>query len=653
MIWRGRQKKFSSRLIETCENLADGVSCRGIGHHDTPIHLRTVAADARTNSSSRNTTLIMVVVIIAALYFARLILIPLALAVLLSFLLTPLVLRLRRWHLGRAPSVLLVVALSLGVVTVVGGLVSLQLGDLAQKLPEYRQNIQAKLHSVRESSSGPIRKLSQVVQEFADELAPPVPAERPPGQEKPVPVEIRATAFSPLSIVPSVLGSLASVLLMSSIVVVYVIFILFQREDLRDRLIRLVGAGRINVTTRALDDAAQRVSRYLQVQLGVNTGFGILAGAGLAILGVPNPILWGVMAALLRYVPYLGIWLAAAMPAAVSLAISPGWLEPIWIFALFFGIDLCVLNLVEPLLYGNSTGISPMAILVAAVFWTWLWGPIGLLLATPLTVCLVVLGRYVPSLDFLSIALSDEPVLSPDKRFYQRLLARDTSEAGGIVRDFLKENSLDALYDRVIVPALALAQEERHRGRLDDPRQEFLLQHTAQLLDKLADPSAQEPVMSQPEPTSLGVMIGDHERIAEPGLIIVVPARDEADELGARMLAQLLVQKGIATRMVASEAVALELGDEMGCDAVRAVCVCAVSAFGYMHARYVCKRLRAQFPRVKIWAAIFNAGNADELRKREPALPADLIATELKQAVDGIISTLSVSSETEPDILHS
>lgn len=611
-----------------------------------PFIERLVAIDNRPHAS-RSFTLLTIVVTVAVLYFARVVVIPFALAILVSFLLAPLVIRLRHWHFGRVPSVLSVVLLGFLILAVVGGLVSLQLADLAHKLPEYQVNMQQKLHSVRESSSGTINRLTQVVHTFSQELTPTVPPQSVPGEVKPVPVEIRRTAFSPLEFVRNILGSLLNAMFAAAIVIVMVIFMLFQREDLRDRLIRLVGAGQINLTTKALDDAAHRVSRYLLVQLGLNAAFGVLAGVGLLLMGVPNPILWGVLAAMLRYVPYLGIWVAAAMPAAVALATNPGWLEPLGIFGLYFGIDLMVINFVEPVLYGNFTGISPMAILVAAVFWTWLWGPIGLLLSTPLTVCLVVIGHHVPSMEFLSVLLGDEPVFSPEKRFYQRLLALDLDEATEVTQHFLKEKkTVVQLYDEVIIPALVMAKEDRHRGRLDHKHEQFILEGarlTVQDLGESAQPAAvngsRKSVLPEKDSTPLIETAGE---VA----VICIPARDEADEIAAAMLAQLLEQHRITAKSVSAESLASERLEEVARAGVKVVCVTAVPPFAYPHARYLSKRLRQQFPDIKIIAAILNRGDAQELKKREPQIPAEEIVTSLDQALS-MANSLALCS-TEP-----
>src|SRR5690348_2953499 len=376
-------------------------------------------------------------------------------------MLAPLVVRLRHWGLGRGLSTGLVVLIAFAILGIIGGILASQLADLAHKLPEYQLNVHRKVESLRSSGGSLIKRASAAIQKFSDELTPPTTASarNQPPEERPVPVEIRRRPFSPVESIQKILGSIVGLVLTTVIVIVFVIFMLIQQEDLRDRLIRLAGSRQVNLTTNVLDDAAYRVSRYLLAQFLVNSTYGLLTGTVLYFIHVPNPLLWALLAGVFRYVPYLGIWIAAVMPAAVAFAVKPGWVDVPIIFGTYFGVDLLMYNFAEPLLYGSSTGLSPLAILVAAVFWTWLWGPAGLLLATPLTVCVVVIGRHVPKLTFLQVLLSDEPVLAPKTRFYQRLLAMDAEEAGTIAEEFLKDKSLEELYDSLIVPALSLAEE--------------------------------------------------------------------------------------------------------------------------------------------------------------------------------------------------
>ncbi len=603
------------------------------------------AVREHANPAPKYTTFIAVLIVMALLYFAREVFIPFSLALLFSFLLAPLVVRLRRWHLGRIPSVLIVVSLAFTIIAIVGGLVSLQLTDLGHQLPQYRENITHKLHSIHASSSGVINRISRAVHDFTEELNPPSNA---PGEEKPVPVEIRKSPFSPLDVIRNVLGSAINVLITAAVVVVFVIFMLFQHEDLRDRLIRLFGARQLNLTTKAFDEAGYRVSRYLLAQLALNTIFGVLAGIGLYFMRVPNPILWAVLAAVLRYVPYLGIWVAASMPAAIAFAISPGWFKPIGIFGLYFGIDLLNYNFAEPLLYGRSAGISPMGILVAAVFWTWLWGPIGLLLSTPLTVCLIVMGRYVPSLEFLDVLLSDHAVLSPEKRLYQRLLATDVDEALEIAEEFLKGKSLERLYDEVIIPALSLAEEDRHRGKLDENQQQFVFENARLLVEDIGERADELIAGNNGIKNGLSHRQQPVPRPEQPpteACILTMPARDEADEIAGVMLAQLLNRRGMGAKSVSAAALASERIEEAARSSVNTVCVTAIPPLGQLPARYLCKRLRAQFPHVRIVAVVLTRTEAQQLRKHEAPMVADQTVTSLASAVAELVSIHAAAPE--------
>jgi len=600
-------------------------------------------SDNSSSPAARSATLLSVVIVVAVLYFAREVFIPLALAILVSFLLAPLMLRLRKWGVGRALSAVIVVHVAFLLVAVFGLLMAGQLADLTHKLPEYQRNVHQKLESVRASGGGFIERASRFIGNITEEFVPQphAPAPAQPGEQKPVPVEIRRAPFAPLEVIQKVLGSVLSLVLMVVIVIVFVIFMLIQREDLRDRLVRLLGQRRVNLTTQALDDAGSRLSRYLLAQFLVNTGFGTIVGIGLYFTGVPNPLLWGILTALFRYVPYLGIWIAAAMPAMLAFAVEPGWVKVPIIFGIYLGADLLMANFVEPLLYGGSTGISPMAILFAAVFWTWLWGPLGLLLSTPLTVCVVVIGRYVPSLEFLSVMLSDEPVLPPGVRFYQRLLAGNLPEAREIARCFLKGRSLEELFDGAIIPALALVEEDRHRGKLDEEQQKFIFQSTRDLVQEFAE-HAEEIVAGkksskQPVPQEdLATTNGPPPR--EKASVLCLPARDDADEIAALMLSLLLRKRGITARTASSEAVGGERIELINREEVQIACLTAIPPMGYTHARFLCRRLRDQFPNLKLVAAILTERDEQELSQRRPAIEADDLAASLKRALTGIIS---------------
>jgi predicted PurR-regulated permease PerM len=591
--------------------------------------------------------LLTVVIVGAVLYFAREVFIPFALAFLVAFLLSPLATRVRHWGLGRALSAILVVHVFFVVIAVLGFVMASQMTDVAHKLPGYQHNIREKLHSVQVSGGGLVERATRIIHGLTAELTPSAPSssKTQSGEEKPVPVEIRKAPFSPVEFLRSVLGSLLSIVITALIIIVFVIFMLIQKEDLRDRLIRLIGAGRVNVTTQALDDAAHRLSHYLLAQAGINIAFGTLAGCVLYFIGVPNPALWGLSAALLRYIPYLGIWVAACLPAMMAFAVEPGWVKVPIVFGTYLGIDLLMYNFAEPFLYGNTTGISPIAILIAAVFWTWLWGPVGLFLSTPLTVCLVVIGRYVPSMEFLSILLGDQPVLKPETRFYQRMLAMNLDEATELAEDYLKGKSLEQLDDCVIIPALTLAEEDRHRGRLDEEREQFLFQNTRILVEDLterADNLIAGNNSSRKE--------NEDARNSQPAdsnghpPVLCIPARDEADEIAALMLEQLLSKRGINAKVLSCAGLLGECIQKVEQEKPGVVCVAAVPPFGYVHARYLCRRLRNRFPDLKVVAAILTEGDVNEIKKRQPPVAADEIGSSLTQALAAVLSLLPTAN---------
>ena len=596
-------------------------------------------------------TLLFVATVVTILYLARVVLIPMALAVLFAFLLAPLVLRLRHIGLGRALSVTIVVISSLFLVFVITAGVTTQLAELAQRLPEYQQNVDAKLESVRNSGGVLVTRVIKLVRDINEQLLPPTQGttEPLPNGEKPVAVEIRRVPFYPIEAMQHILGPVLNVALMASIVVVFVIFILLQREDLRDRLLRLAGESSLQLATQVLDDAALRVSRYLVAQLVINVSFGILAGIGLYFVGVPDPFLWGALAALLRYIPYLGIWIAGALPIAVVFAVDPGWIKIPAIILLYLCIDLLMYNIVEPLLYGTSTGISPIAILVAAVFWTWLWGPVGLLLATPLTVCVVVIGRYVPNFEFLSVLLSDERVLPVHMRFYQRLLALDLEEATEIADRSLKKHDLEGVYDSVIIPSLSLAEAERHRGQLEGVRQKFIFQSARMLVEDLAeraDAMVQGETKSGAEKITAAPMA-----TADPETqVLCIPARDEADEIGGLMLARLLRRNGIAVSVMRLGTLDGDYQEEIDRHKVKVACVVSVPPFGSVQARRICRKLRSQYNEIRIVAAILTE-RAEEKLQRKPAMDADETASSIRQALKATIALLAPPNDAarEPD----
>jgi predicted PurR-regulated permease PerM len=422
-----------------------------------------------------------IVLVIAALYWAQAILIPVAISILLTFLLSPVADGLERFGLGRVFSVILIVILAFSFLIAVGWLVSFQLTSVANELPTYRKNIQQKIADIRGAGKGgALEKVQKTAEEVKKELAKTDEAVK--AQPKPREVVVQAEQSStfwplPLDIAP-MLERLAS----GGLAIVLVIFMLIQREDLRNRLIRLVGYGRLTTTTRALEEASQRISRYLLMQSIINASFGITVGIALYFIGLPYALLWGFLAAMLRFIPYVGPWAAAIMPSALSLIVFEGWMWPALVVAVFLVLELVNNMVLEPLLYGESAGVSEVGLLIAVAFWTWLWGPVGLMLATPLTVCVVVFSKYVPQLDFISVLMGDEPVLQSNISYYQRLLAGDQDEAEEIVEEYLKTHPLEQVYDDVLIPALVDVKRDVEFGRLEESSRQFVFTATRNIL---------------------------------------------------------------------------------------------------------------------------------------------------------------------------
>jgi hypothetical protein len=447
-----------------------------------------------------------------------------------------------------------------------------------------------------------------------------------------------------MQIVTTILGPLVSPLATAGIVIVFVIFMLLKREDLRDRLIRLAGGRDLPRATQALDDAARRVGRYLLMQLAVNTIYAVPIGIGLWLIGIPNPVLWGLLCGTLRFVPYIGPIVASFFPLALSIAVDPGWTTFLLTGALFIVVELIVNNLVEPWLYGASTGLSPIAVIASAVFWTWLWGPIGLLLSTPLTVCLVVLGRHVPQLAFLDVLLGDEPALAPPALLYRQLLMGDPIEATERAEEFLRSTPLVAYYDEVAIPALALAEDDRTEGRLSEEQRVRVGDSAMILIDNLAewesngearekkderDEKAEEPEIAQVEDVDLSALDGLQ--------VLTAGARGNLDDAAATMLAQLLERHGSIVRLVAHEALqsATLRESEFGEPAV--VVLSYMNADSLAHARFLVRRVRRRFPAARIIVGFWDFPAADTNRRNPlEATKADGVATSLKEALETI-----------------
>jgi predicted PurR-regulated permease PerM len=591
----------------------------------------------RTRRSPATGTAAILLAVIAVLYFARDILIPLAFAIILSLVLSPAVYALQRLRIRRFPATLLVMFVSVSLACGVGYVISNELLQVASDLPGYRQNIDNKIKALRTPGKGALERAAQNVKDIGKELA--APADAPietaartrAGQiaaSNPLAVRVVEAPGNELLYLRDVAQPFLGPLAKLGIVLIFTVFLLVEEADLRNRIFRLAGLNRLNVMTKAVEDGTRRVSRYLVLQLLVNLGFGVLCGIGLYAIGVPYAALWGAVAALLRIVPYVGSVAAGAMPLLLSLAVFDGWREPLLVFALFAVLELTTGNLLEPWLYGTHTGISSLALLLTTVFWAALWGPAGLILSTPLTVCVVVLGRHVPHLSFLHILLGDQPVLTPDAHLYQRLLAMDDPEARLVAQQYRHEHSLLELYDSVIIPAITLAEQDRHKGALDPDREEFLFQV---LREMIADSSEQTETAEQGHATYPRQTVG----LASGGRVFSLPAHDEADEIAAAMLAQLLEQVGYATITLplgSSFQTTLALIEPAQNDIF---CISAVPPFAFAQARTLGRELRVKFPGVKVVIGVWGfAGETKRaLLRFQPSAP-DKFVRSLAEALE-------------------
>jgi len=581
----------------------------------------------RSNPTEEWSTLTLIGTLIAALailYLAREVFIPFAFALALTLILTPLATWLQRAHIGRVPSVMIVMVAVITLAGVVSWMVANELIAVVDNLPGYSENIHNKVQRLRAPATGTLGRVEKNVEAISKELAgkqtpPPdrgrrVPAAATP--DNPLPVQVVTPEPGPLVYLRELIRPFLAPIGMFGFVLILTVFILIKREDLRNRLLRLVGVSQLHATTQALDDATQRISRYLMLQFLVNGLMGVALALGLEAIGVPYAALWGVIAAILRLVPYVGILCAAILPLTLSLAVFDGWLHPAMVFALFFLLEIMVGNFLEPWLYGAHTGISSLGLLVSTIFWTILWGYPGLILSTPLTVCVVVLGRYVPQLSFLHIALGDQDVLSTELQLYQRLLAMDHAEASAVVEQFLKERPLLDLYEQVIVPALILAEQERHRGILEQKREEFIFLCLNEIIAELGE-AADDSLNAE----------------QHPGRIFVIPAKDQADEISGALFAQLLERSGFAV-------ISLPVGSSnelamLKPSAADVICVSALPPFAFSAATKLCAQLRTAYPEPKIMAGIwgFPAGRESMLQRLEKS-SRTIVATSYAQALE-------------------
>jgi predicted PurR-regulated permease PerM len=588
------------------------------------------------------------VVIVGALYWAQVVFIPMALAVFLAFLLNPAVRALQRRGLARVPSVITVVAVAALLLVSISLLAAHQVTSLVADLPNYTANIKARVQSIKELSGGEFGdRLEKMIEEVnGDPKTPGEPKKEElrtdvAASDNPHPVVLRPQSPTWIGRLPTYLSSTAEVVGGLALALVLAVFMLVKREELRSRFLGLVGDGRISSTTKAVDDAGQRISRYLVMQLMINATFGVVLAAALFLIGVPNAVLWGLLAAVMRYVPYIGAWLATGLLFTLSLAMFAGWWQPLLVLGVMLTLELITSNLVEPLLFGKSLGVSEVALLVAAAFWAFLWGPIGLVLSGPLTVCLLVLGKYAPQLHFLDAVLGDEPLLDPKVNYYQRLLARDQDEATALVLSEAKTRPADELYDELLVPALNYMKRDRDREELAEHDEQFVLRATRETVEDLGLRQLAKSVESPPSAANSPP--------PQKARLLGCPGHDEADLVALEMLKQLLDPEKWDVELLSLDLLSAEVIALVGDKTPPIVCIGALPPGGLAHTRYLCKRLRARLPEAKIlvgrWGLVSDLErNQEQLREAG----ADRVETTLLETRDHLQSWLPVLAQEAP-----
>ncbi|MGF6759614.1 AI-2E family transporter [Paraburkholderia sp. GAS42] len=612
-------------------------------------------------------TLAVGVTIVVALYFGREVLIPITLAILLSFLVAPLADFLGRFRLGHVASVLVAVMMSLSVIVLLGGVIATQMTDLAAGIPRYQATIEKKVDVVHGMTIGTLNRLAEAAgHAFRGATGEEPKATRGStsghSDAQPsaaIPVEVREPVLTPFQLARRVVSPVISPLATTFVVFIVTIVILLQRDDLRDRAIRLFGSRDLHRTTTAMDEAARRLSRYFVSQLGVNAGVGVAIGTGLFFIGVPSPMLWGILAALLRLVPYVGIWISALLATTLAAAVSPEWSMAIWSVILFATVELLVGQVVEPMLYGHSTGLSPFSVVVSAIFWSWIWGPIGLILSTPLTLCLLVLGRHVARLEFLDVLLGDQPALTPVENFYQRALAGDPDEALEQAEVLLRDRSLSSYYDEVALKALQLAAIDVLRGGVTATQLARIGTTVSDLVEGLegfedVDPTAAESggnwgalafagaeqkVLPQPAPFVLSPGVETLLARRAANQVLCIAGRGPLDELASSILVQLLGKHALDCRVISHDEASRARIGSLDVAAATTVCIFYLNIDGIpSHLRYLLRRVRQRLPEAAIVVGLWPTGDTDQWSEDlQSAIGADCYATSVREMVDACL----------------
>ncbi|TPK13737.1 AI-2E family transporter [Mesorhizobium sp. B2-5-9] len=620
----------------------------------SPAHgLEDILSPAAPHPRTSLPNVATIVTTVAALYFGREVFLPIAIALLLTFALAPLVSALKRAGIPRIAAVIVSVLGAFAALALFSFIVATQVSELAQNIPVYQANILTKVRSLKETGvgGGIIARLSKVVERVGQEIdrqetSPPAATLEKP--REPVPVEI-VSRERPLEVLQNIVGPLISPLGSAGLIIVVVIFMLLEREDLRDRFIRLVGYGDLHRTTEALQDAGKRVGRYLLMQLVVNIVYAVPIAAGLWVLGIPNALLWGLLALGLRFVPYIGPAIGMLLPLFLALAVAPGWSLVLWTAALFVVMELITGNVVEPWLYGSRTGLSSLAIIVAAIFWTWLWGPLGLVLSTPLTVCLVVLGRHVPQFEFLDVLFGNEPVLEPHARLYQRLLAGDPDEATDHAEEMLEEKYLVEFYDKVAIPALLLGEQDRARGVMGDQQRRQVAESALAMVANLDDSAHEEaeeedaPPAAEEEPDDKDPSREDETELPDGTdmSVLCTGGRGELDDAAAGMLAQVLEVQGTTVSKAGFADMEPANIRRLELETIDTVVVGFLNRDSIKHARFLVRRLKRAKAALRVGIVFWSqAANEDKEAAEKLArdINADFVAHGMVDAVVGALS---------------
>jgi predicted PurR-regulated permease PerM len=578
--------------------------------------------------------------VVAALYFTREILVPIALAVLLSFVLSPLVRALQRMKLPRSTAVLGAVSLAMAIALSLAAMVMIEVNQLANDLPRYQSTLGEKIHNLRDrlGSVGVLKNAPSLLKDLDRELKSPGSGDaqtaRPSlsdGPAKaPIPVEVHQPDPGASEALIAMLRPLAVPFTTTGIVVIFLIFFLFQREDLRDRFIRLLGSEDLERTTAALDDAAQRLGRLFLTQLVLNATFGVVIGLGLAVIGVPSAPLWGLLAMVLRFVPYIGAIMAAGLPIALAAAVGSDWTMTMWTVILFAVVEPLTGHVVEPLVCGRSAGLSPVAVVVAASFWTWLWGPLGLLLSTPLTLCLVVFARHVDRLQFIDVMLGDQPALTPQQTAYQRMLTGDPIDAIEQARSFLKKGTALAYYEEILLGALRLAEADAAQGRLDDVRLENIHDTVSEIIEDIASHETGE-VRALGEAPARKIVNIDARKLGKP--VFCIPGLGRLDDCAALIVADALRREGFNARVSGVDT-------ELDAGNADTVCVCFLEEVSGARLSFTVRKFSRRVPSATIVVCrLGNQFTAEEEQPRDEDAPRSLAAVIAAVAKSASIKT--------------